>query len=51
LLDKAIEEGFMKEECRALWAAFDSGEALLDYLEQYHGEVGFFKEVDHDQSI
>lgn len=45
LLDKAIEEGFMKEECRSLWAAFDNGEALLDYLERYQGATGFFKEV------
>ena len=51
LLDKAIEEGFMKEECRGLWAAFDSADALLDHLEGYHGEIGFFKEVDHGQSI
>ena len=51
LLDQAIEEGFMKEECRILWAAFDDADALLDYLEGYHGELGFFKEVDHDQSI
>ena len=48
LLDKAIAEGFMKEECRGLWAAFDNADALLDYLEQYHGEIGFFKEVEHD---
>ena len=33
------------------WAAFDNAEDLLDYLEQYHGEIGFYKEVDHDQSI
>ena len=51
LLDKAMEEGFMKEECRGLWAAFDDADALLDYLESYHGEIGFFKEVDHDQSV
>ena len=51
LLEKAIDEGFMQEACRSLWAAFDNGEALLDYLEHYHGEIGFFKEVDHDQSI
>ena len=23
-------------------------DALLDYLEHYHGEIGFFKEVEHD---
>ena len=34
----------MKEECRALWAAFDNAEDLLDYLEQYHGKIGFYKE-------
>ena len=43
LLDKAIEEGFLKEECRALWAAFSDGEALLDYLEGYSGETKFYK--------
>ena len=51
LLDKAMEEGFMKEACRALWAAFDNVDALLDYLEGYHEEIGFFKEVDHDQRV
>ena len=51
MLDKAIEDGFMKEECRTLWAAFTDANALLDYLEQYKGEIGFFKEVDHDQSV
>ncbi|MBQ3534743.1 MAG: TIGR00730 family Rossman fold protein [Clostridia bacterium] len=51
MLDKAIEDGFMKEECRTLWAAFTDASALLDYLEQYKGEIGFFKEVDHDQSV
>ena len=48
LLDKAIADGFMTEECRGLWAAFDNADALLDYLEDYHGTVGFFKEVEHD---
>ncbi len=43
LLERAMAEGFMKEECRGLWAAFDSGEALLDYLEQYHSEQKFYK--------
>lgn len=50
MLDKAIEDGFMKEECRTLWASFTDADQLLDYLEQYHGEIGFFKEVDHGQS-
>ena len=48
LLDKAIADGFMTEECRSLWAAFDNADTLLDYLEDYHGTVGFFKEVEHD---
>ena len=48
MLEKAIADGFMKEECRTLWAAFEDADALLDYLEQYRGEIGFFKEVDHD---
>ena len=26
----------------------EGADALLDYLEQYHGEIGFFKEVEHD---
>jgi len=43
LLDKAIEEGFLKEECRALWAAFSEEEALLDFLEGYSGEQKFYK--------
>lgn len=43
LLDKAIDEGFMKDECRALWAAFDSADALLDYLEGYRADPTFFK--------
>ena len=51
LLDRAMEEGFMKDECRALWAAFDNAGDLLDYLEGYRGSIGFFKEVDHDQSV
>ena len=29
----------------------EGADALLDYLESYHGEIGFFKEVDHDQSV
>lgn len=48
MLEKAIADGFMREECRTLWAAFEDADALLDYLEQYRGEIGFFKEVDHD---
>ena len=51
MLEKAMADGFMKEECRSLWAAFDNADALLDYLEGYHGEIGFFKEVDHDQRV
>jgi len=51
MLEKAMADGFMKEECRTLWAAFEDADALLDYLEQYRGEIGFFKEVDHDQSV
>ena len=51
MLEKAMADGFMKEECRSLWAAFDNAGDLLDYLEQYRGEIGFFKEVDHDQSV
>ena len=43
LLDKAIEEGFLKEECRVLWAAFTEEEALLDFLEGYSGEQKFYK--------
>ena len=48
MLEKAMADGFMKKECRSLWAAFADADALLDYLEQYRGEIGFFKEVDHD---
>ena len=51
MLEKAMADGFMKEECRSLWAAFDNAGDLLDYLVGYHGEIGFFKEVDHDQSV
>ncbi len=43
LLEKAMEEGFMKEECRSLWAAFDNADDLLDYLEQDHSEETFYK--------
>ena len=35
----------------SLIAACKGGDALLDYLEGYHEETGFFKEVDHDQSM
>ena len=31
MLEKAMADGFMKEECRTLWAAFDNADALLDY--------------------
>lgn len=48
LLDKAISEGFMKEECRVLWAAFDKADALLDYLEGYEGQLA---DVQHMKNI
>lgn len=31
--EQAVEQGFLKPECRALCAWFDTPEALLDYLE------------------
>ncbi len=43
LLERAMAEGFMKDECRGLWAAFDDADALLDYLESYHNEEKFYK--------
>lgn len=48
LLDKAISEGFMKEECRVLWAAFTDADALLDYLEGYEGQLA---DVQHMKNI
>lgn len=34
MLEQAIEQGFLRPECRALCAFFDDPEALLDYLEK-----------------
>ena len=33
MLEQAIAQGFMRQECRSLCAFFDDPEALLDYLE------------------
>lgn len=43
LLERAIREGFLKEECRDLWAAFSDGAALLDYLETCRDWPRFMK--------
>ncbi len=43
LLEKAMAEGFMKEECRGLWAAFDKADDLLDHLEGYQSQEKFYK--------
>ena len=43
LLERAIREGFLKEECRDLWAAFSDGAALLDYLETCRDRPRFMK--------
>lgn len=34
MLEQAIEQGFLRPECRGLCAFFDEPEALLDYLEK-----------------
>ena len=43
----------LQEDASVWYGAVIRGDAdaLLDYLEQYRGEIGFFKEVDHGQSI
>ena len=37
MLEQAIEQGFMRPECRGLCAFFDDPEQLLDYLENDTG--------------
>ena len=34
MLEQAIEQGFLRPECRGLYAFFEESEALLDYLEK-----------------
>ena len=37
MLEQAIEQGFMRPECRGLCAFFEDPEQLLDYLESDPG--------------
>lgn len=39
MLDTAIEGGFMRPACRALYGVFSEPTALLDYLERYDPEA------------
>ena len=43
LLEQAIAQGFMRPECRALYAFFDDPETLLDYLEETPAELDVTK--------
>jgi len=45
LILHAMEEGFMQESCKELYAFFDDGETLLHYLEQYRPTQGTYKKV------
>ena len=48
LIEKAIEEKFMKEECRNLCKFFDDAEEMMDYLESYQGDIA---DVKHMKNI
>ncbi|MBQ9993518.1 MAG: TIGR00730 family Rossman fold protein, partial [Clostridia bacterium] len=39
MLEKAIEQNFMKPQCRSLLGVFDEAAAMLDYFEQYDDEA------------
>ena len=45
LILHAMDEGFMQHSCKELYAFFDDGEALLEYLEQYRPTTGTYKKV------
>ena len=45
LILHAMDEGFLQHSCKELYAFFDDGEELLDYLEQYRPTDGIYKKV------
>ena len=48
LIEKTIQEKFMKEECRDLCKFFDNAEEMMDYLESYEGSIA---DVKHMKNI
>lgn len=48
LIDRAIKENFMKEQCRSLCKFFDDAEDMLDYIESYTGRI---EDVKHMKNI
>jgi len=47
LMQKAVDERFMKDECNKLFASFDDIYKLFDYLEGYEGHLADINDMKH----
>lgn len=51
LLEHGMAEGFLRADCRTLWADFRQPEALLDWLEGYQPDTRLYKDLRDEPEV